>query len=202
MHHFICSVVSIITPTVLQVFPHHAEFRYREVELQRSIKEMVKRSLPPLTKFEPRTLCLACYSKDKVWYRAIIRSYNPSAKTVDVLYVDYLNSETLPLKYIRQCPKELLGWPLRTFRVRLHGIQVNPNVKEHDIRMSLQRVLSKRKLFAVVKKHPNYNSVILDNNTNNNTDLIEIALYESKDTSLKGVTIYESLIEKNYFQRY
>ncbi|KAM7362412.1 tudor domain-containing protein qin isoform 2-T4 [Cochliomyia hominivorax] len=40
MHHFNCRVVSIITPTILQIFPHHTEFRYRELELQRSIKEM------------------------------------------------------------------------------------------------------------------------------------------------------------------
>ncbi|XP_065371738.1 uncharacterized protein qin isoform X2 [Calliphora vicina] len=201
MHHFNCSVVSIVTPTILQIFPHHTEFRYRQLELQRSIKEIVKLSLPPLTKFEPRTICLACYTKDKIWYRAVIRSYNPTAKTVDVFYVDYLNSETLSVKYIRQCPQELLGWPLRTFRVRLHGIQVNPNVKEHEIRLGLHHILNKRKLFAVVKKHPNYNSLVLGN-TLNKTELIDIALYESKEESLKGITIYESLIEKNYFLRF
>ncbi|XP_046805839.1 RING finger protein 17 isoform X1 [Lucilia cuprina] len=201
MHHFTCSIVSIITPTILQIFPDHAEFRYREVELQRSIKEVVKRCPPPLTKFEPSTLCLACYTKDKIWYRAIIRSYNPNAKTVDVLYVDYLNSETLPLKYVRQCPKDLLGWPLRTFRVRLHGIKLNPHIKENEVRLALHQLLNKRKLFGVVKKHPNYSSLVLGT-TVNDSDLIEIALYESKEASLKGVTIYEPLIEKEYFQRF
>ncbi|XP_037806449.1 RING finger protein 17 isoform X1 [Lucilia sericata] len=202
MHHFTCSIVSIITPTILQIFPNHAEFRYREVELQRCIKEVVKRCPPPLTKFEPSTLCLACYTKDKIWYRAIIRSYNPNAKTVDVLYVDYLNSETLPLKYVRQCPKDLLGWPLRTFRVRLHGIKLNPHVKENEVRLALHQLLNKRKLFGVVKKHPNYSSLVLGTTTVNDSDLIEIALYESKEASLKGVTIYEPLIEKEYFQRF
>lgn len=200
LQQFNCRVISIITPTILQVFPLHTEFRYREVGLQRLIRELVKKSLPPLMKFEPRTLCLARYSKDKVWYRAVIRSYNPNAKTVDVLYVDYLNSETLSVKYIRQCPTELLDWPLRTFRVRLYGIKVNPNFKQHEIRMILHRLLTKQKLFAVVKKNLNCHGVIAGNNFNS-TDLLEISLYESKEASSKGLTIYQSLIENNYFQR-
>lgn len=199
MQHFNCRVISIITPVILQIFPHHAEFRYREVGLQRLVRELAKKSLPPLTNFEPRTLCLARYSKDKVWYRGVIRSYNPNAKTVDVLYVDYLNSETLPLKYVRGCPAELLGWPLRTFRVRLYGIKINPYIKEHEIRMVLHRLLTKKKLFAVVKNHFNYHSQIVNKNLNNN-DLLEIALYESKEASIKGITVYQSLLEKNYFQ--
>lgn len=201
MHHFKCRVVFIMTPVILQIFPMHTEFNYRDIDLQRTIKEMVKQSLPPLTTFEPRTLCLACYTKDRHWYRAVIRSYNKTAKTVDVLYVDYLNIETLPLKYVRQCPQELLSWPLRTFRVRLHGVNANPNVKDLEIRKSLQKLLNKRDLFAVVKKHPVCNSMVFGKSLNK-TDHIEVVLYESKEASLKGVTIYEPLIEKNYLRRF
>ncbi|TPX35480.1 hypothetical protein SmJEL517_g02151 [Synchytrium microbalum] len=45
--------------------------------------------------------CAAKYSVDEGWYRARIRKVNPADKTYTVLYMDYGNSETVPLSRLR-----------------------------------------------------------------------------------------------------
>ncbi|XP_049303754.1 RING finger protein 17 [Bactrocera dorsalis] len=157
---FECSVVSIVTPTIVQILPHLTEFEYRELELQRRIKHLVK-SAPMLTEYEPRTICLSQYQKDKKWYRALIRSHNPVAKQVDVLFVDYLNTASVSITHLKQCPLELISWPLRTIRARLHGLVPNPRLREKDIRQALQNIVLKRTLVARIVKEPKR----LDNST-------------------------------------
>lgn len=198
---FRCRVIKVISPRELQIVPTQNEFKQRDVDMQRSIRNAVKVA-PPLTHFEPRTICLACYSKDRKWYRAVIRSYNQLAKTVEVLYVDYLNSETLPLKYVKQCPPEVLGWSQRTFRVRLHGITPNPKYGENEIRLALHTMLAKKNLYAVVEKYAlnRMSSVQLDQLYPDN-DLMEVSLYNSENDISKDATAYESLIENRYYLR-
>uniref|UniRef100_A0A1A9W2S8 Tudor domain-containing protein n=1 Tax=Glossina brevipalpis TaxID=37001 RepID=A0A1A9W2S8_9MUSC len=213
MNDFFCSVASILKPTLLQVFPHHLEYEYNEMDMQRTIKRMVKMS-PPLMKFEPRTVCLARYTKDKRWYRAVICKYSPDSKMVEVLYVDYLNSEALPVKDVRQCPKELLFLPLRTFRVRLYDVKPNPEKSESEIRSALHNLLSRRKLYAVIKKRsiiPQTNDDIAFDTTEDfhaidtllppQNKLMNVVLYASPKFAEKGITVYESLIQSEMFIR-
>lgn len=208
---FQCRVVSIITPTVLQIFPIHSEFKQREIEVQRDIKYKVK-TAPPLKHYDAGTVCLACYSKDKKWYRALIRSHNKIAKTVDVLYVDYLNIETLPMKYVRQCPADVLAWPLRTFRVRLYGVKTNPRIREHEIRLALHKQLSKQNLFAIVKKPANGETRCIDVDEARSVckgtslhpdykDLMQVSLFKTQEMSVNKITAYDTLIEHAYFLR-
>uniref|UniRef100_A0A1A9V5Z9 Tudor domain-containing protein n=1 Tax=Glossina austeni TaxID=7395 RepID=A0A1A9V5Z9_GLOAU len=209
MKTFTCSVASILKPALLQVFPLHREFEYREMDMQRTIERMV-RVAPFLTKFKPRTVCLARYTKDKRWYRAVIRKYSADSKLVEVLYVDYLNSETLPVTDIRQCPKELLILPLRTFRVRLHDVKPNPMKPESAIRSALHKLLNRPKIHAVIKKRsmpPSASKPIVFGTTPGDSvlppqsDVMEVTLYESAEIALTGVTIYESLIQDGLFIR-
>uniref|UniRef100_A0A1A9ZEA0 Tudor domain-containing protein n=1 Tax=Glossina pallidipes TaxID=7398 RepID=A0A1A9ZEA0_GLOPL len=214
MKTFTCCVVSILKPALFQVFPLHLEFEYREMDMQRTI-ERIARVAPPLTKFKPRTVCLARYTKDKRWYRAVIFKYSTDSKLVEVLYVDYLNSETLPVTEVRQCPKELLILPLRTFRVRLHDVKPNPMKPEGAIRSALHKLLSRRKIHAVIKKRSmpppaskalvfgttQEDFVAIDSVLPSQSDVMEVTLYESAEVALKGVTIYESLIQDDLFIR-
>lgn len=150
---FECSVAFVVTPTIVQILPHLTEFDYRELELQRRIKHLVK-TVPTLTEYEPRTICLAQYHKDKKWYRALIRSHNPVAKQVDAFFVDYLNTASVPITQLKQCPFELVSWPLRTICARLHGLVPNPRLREKDIRQALQNIVLKRTLIARIVKEP------------------------------------------------
>lgn len=203
IRNFFCNVVDVTTPTILHIYPHLAELDHRETELERNIKLLVK-TAPLLTKFEPKTICLACYSKDKKWYRALIRSFNPVAMQADVLYVDYLNTETLSAMNLRQYPTELLTWPLRTFRVKLAGLEPNPRMREKDVRQALLNIVHKRVLYVRVKKQPpdEEDAVQTTVEESDKTDdkLVQIVLYESK-RSAPETPIYEDLIEQNFYIR-
>lgn len=196
---FKCRVIKIISPTVLHIIPITTDYKKQDINMQIAIGKAAK-TARPLTSFKRSTPCLACYSKDKKWYRAVIRSNNKISKTVDVLYVDYLNSETLPTKYIRECPPEVLSWPQRTLRVRLHGLIANMKVDESAIRLALHRTVSKRDLIAVVKKYRNCQTSSID--TLSATKKInEISLYESEYHLSLQIPIYEHLIKSNFYSR-
>ncbi|RUP51372.1 tudor domain-containing protein [Jimgerdemannia flammicorona] len=53
--------------------------------------------------FKPKTneIVSARFTEDKQWYRAKIRKQLPDIKSVEVIYVDYGNSEVIPLTQIR-----------------------------------------------------------------------------------------------------
>ncbi|XP_075147312.1 tudor domain-containing protein qin isoform X2 [Haematobia irritans] len=186
---FNCRVIKIISATVVQIFPvANGDFKRSDVEMQMDIRRHAK-TAAPLTRFEPRTPCLACYSKDKKWYRAVIRSYNQIARTVEVFYVDYLNSETLPQKYVKECPAAILSAPQRTFCARLHGIIANSKISSLDIRRALHDLIAKQNLLGIVRKHPN------------NQNFMEICLYKSSNLISTGTVAYETLIEKGFYIR-
>ncbi|XP_017477731.1 PREDICTED: uncharacterized protein LOC108367586, partial [Rhagoletis zephyria] len=218
---FECSVACIVTPTIVQILPHLTEFEYRELELERRIKHLVK-SAPYLTDFEPRTICLAVYHKDRKWYRALIRSHNPVAKQVDVLYVDYLNTASVLTTNLRQCPLELISWPLRTIRARLHGLVPNPRLREKDIRQALQDVLLKRTLIARIVKDPKCleSSAVFNMSDlmgpedidvagaatggagahqQDSTGIMEVHLYGGDNKSPKNARVYEMLIQESFY---
>lgn len=179
---FYCEVAYIRSPTVVHIFPHLSELKYRQLELARRIKSMVQK-LPMLSVYEAKTPCLARFSNDKIWYRAIIRSHNAPLHLVKVFYVDYLNTELVKEEYIRKCPNDLLAWPLRTFEMKLNGIKPNPRLREKDVKQALKKCLTGRKLLAkIVEERGN---------------IPEICLYKSKNET--DVLAYEDLIVQKYF---
>ncbi|XP_073813354.1 tudor domain-containing protein qin isoform X2 [Musca autumnalis] len=199
--HFKCRVIKIISPTVVQIFPETVDYKNQDINMQINIRRAVK-TARPLTNFEPCTPCLACYSRDKKWYRAVIRSYNPTSKMVEVTYVDYLNSETIPTKFVRECPPLVLSWPQRTFRVRLHGIKPNPNQAESVIRLALHRAVAKRTVIAVVNRlHNSHTSSDRIDNLCSDKDLNEITLYESELHLSSNISIHKNLIKSKLYLR-
>ncbi|XP_011192640.2 uncharacterized protein LOC105218629 [Zeugodacus cucurbitae] len=193
---FECSVASVVTPTIVQILPHLTEFEYRELELQRRIKHLVK-SAPALAQYEPRTICLTQYHKDKKWYRALIRSHNPVAKQVDVLFVDYLNTASVPITQLKQCPLELVSWPLRTIRARLHGLVANPRLREKDIRQALQNIVLKRTLVARIAKESKHldNSIAISMSDFIRQDGIGSLSTASASGTLSGAGTYQQNTE-------
>lgn len=66
------------------------------------------------------SLCCAQYSEDSQWYRACITKVVSDAK-VEVHFVDYGNTDTLPVAAIKQLRPDLLNFPVQAIKCRLEG---------------------------------------------------------------------------------
>ena len=64
--------------------------------------------------------CMAVY--EDVWYRARV-THVKDDDHVDVLFVDYGNSELVPVDDLRPVCRELMELPMQAFHCRLSGIQ-------------------------------------------------------------------------------
>ncbi|KAM9016499.1 tudor domain-containing protein 6 isoform 1-T1 [Ara ararauna] len=74
----------------------------------------------------PNSRCLAQYSEDEKWYRALIISEVPSAEKVEVIHVDYGNRELVPLANLRSIHKRFLNLEAQAFRCSLYNL-IQPN---------------------------------------------------------------------------
>uniref|UniRef100_A0A8C0F296 Tudor domain containing 6 n=1 Tax=Bubo bubo TaxID=30461 RepID=A0A8C0F296_BUBBB len=92
--------------------------------LMAEIQEYCKNSSNPCA--WPDSVCLAQYSEDEKWYRALITSETPSAEKVEVLYVDYGNREQVSLTNLRSTNKRFLKLEAQAFRCSLYNL-IQPN---------------------------------------------------------------------------
>lgn len=104
--------------------------------------------------FQPRVgeLISARFSQDQQWYRARVRRFNPD-KTINVLYVDFGNSENLANTQanIRRLPPQLSGTPALARECRLVFIKVPGADDEYgDDAYDLFRSLTEGKELAVI----------------------------------------------------
>ncbi|KFV70976.1 Tudor domain-containing protein 6, partial [Dryobates pubescens] len=88
--------------------------------LMKEIQEYCKNSSHPPG--WPNSVCLAQYSEDEKWYRALITSEVPSAKKVEVMYVDYGNRELVSLTNLRSINEHFLRLEAQAFRCSLYNI--------------------------------------------------------------------------------
>ncbi|KFV56557.1 Tudor domain-containing protein 6, partial [Tyto alba] len=92
--------------------------------LMAEIQEYCKNSSPPCA--WPNSVCLAQYSEDEKWYRALIISEVPSAEKVEVMYVDYGNRELVSLTNLRSTNERFLSLETQAFRCSLYNL-IQPN---------------------------------------------------------------------------
>ncbi|EOA93713.1 Tudor domain-containing protein 6, partial [Anas platyrhynchos] len=71
-------------------------------------------------------VCLAQYSEDEKWYRALIVAEITSAEKVEVIYVDYGNREWVSLTGLRSIPEHFLQLKAQAFRCSLYNL-IQPN---------------------------------------------------------------------------
>ncbi|XP_067995429.1 tudor domain-containing protein 1 isoform X2 [Melanerpes formicivorus] len=92
-------------------------------ELQRSLNQHCEK-LPSSPTFRPAagTVCCAQFTVDNVWYRAAVAAY-VSEDTVTALYIDYGNSEVLPLTRLRPMIPSLMALPAQAISCTLAGIK-------------------------------------------------------------------------------
>ncbi|KAL8173163.1 UNVERIFIED_CONTAM: hypothetical protein K2H54_041444 [Gekko kuhli] len=74
----------------------------------------------------PNPVCLAKYSGDGKWYRALIIHAAHPTEGVEVAYVDYGNKELVPLKNLRSTKAEFLQLKAQAFRCSLYNL-IQPN---------------------------------------------------------------------------
>lgn len=70
----------------------------------------------------PQSVCLAQYSEDRRWYRALIVSGVTPAGEVEVMYVDYGNRELVSLTSLRSINEHFLKLKAQAFRCSLYNL--------------------------------------------------------------------------------
>ncbi|XP_048358772.1 tudor domain-containing protein 6 [Sphaerodactylus townsendi] len=74
----------------------------------------------------PNPVCLAKYSEDGKWYRALIVHAGHPTEKVEVIYVDYGNKEHVSLKNLRSISTVFLKLRAQAFRCSLYNL-IQPN---------------------------------------------------------------------------
>ncbi|NXN89836.1 TDRD1 protein, partial [Bombycilla garrulus] len=90
--------------------------------LNKSLSEYCQKTPPDIFEPENGELCCAFYSEDGNWYRAMVQSVTPDG-SVRVSFVDYGNTEEVPLDNIRQISASFLKLPFQAIKCWLSGIK-------------------------------------------------------------------------------
>ncbi|NXB63140.1 TDRD1 protein, partial [Struthidea cinerea] len=92
-------------------------------ELEASLNEYCEQ-FPSSPSFRPAAgdACCAQFTEDNLWYRAVVRAY-ASEDTVLVDYMDYGNSDSLPLTRLRPIIPSLMDLPAQAIRCSLAGVK-------------------------------------------------------------------------------
>uniref|UniRef100_A0A8D2M7L0 Tudor domain-containing protein n=1 Tax=Zonotrichia albicollis TaxID=44394 RepID=A0A8D2M7L0_ZONAL len=116
-------------------------------ELEASLNEYCGK-IPSSPSFRPAAgnVCCAQFTEDNLWYRAAVTAY-ASEDTVLVDYVDYGNSDSLPLARLRPIIPSLMDLPAQAIRCSLAGVKA-PLARTSEC-ISYLRKLVKDKVLTV-----------------------------------------------------
>lgn len=73
-----------------------------------------------LLQFAVNTLCVAKYSEDNEWYRAVVKTCY--SDQLEVTFIDYGNSDLVPLSQVKIIKSELSNIPAQSIECSLYGI--------------------------------------------------------------------------------
>ncbi|EZA47491.1 Maternal protein tudor [Ooceraea biroi] len=121
------------------------------------------------SKIRSGVFCIAQYSEDLKWYRAIIKSVENNSASVE--FVDYGNTESVDFTKIKEIREEFLKLPMQAIHCRLFGLASTDN-KENGIfseqvegkLLQVEFVAEKNRLYEIVLHEmtngaPNANSI-------------------------------------------
>ncbi|KAH8243105.1 hypothetical protein KR032_004626 [Drosophila birchii] len=189
---FECSVKNVLSAVELQIAPNLAEFAKHELTLDKETCLLIE-GAAALANPKLNDLCLARHSKDKRWYRAVVKEIQESTQQATVFYIDFHDTEQVSYTRLKEMPKKLFMFPLRCFHVKLHGVKKNRNVEDKEVRHCLRDCLYKyARVFARVHYPFNYHANKSANSEDGKFDLIEVELFENKH---KKKLVYQSLID-------
>lgn len=203
---FLCIIDKVISATELQITPQLTEFAKQEISLAQETSALIKETAP-LQLIVQDALCLARYTKDNQWYRAIVKELNQMAQQATVYYIDFHDTEIVDFSALKAMPKQLFLFPQRSFRVKLHAIKMNRKFGETSVRHSLQACLCKYPMvFARVHYpfdyHNNTNDSIdsewdsSDDSMRNGFKLFEVEIFEN---NVKSELLYKPLIDSRMY---
>ena len=100
----------------------------RFCELTAQMAEITEANLKSITAATFGSLCLARFSLDKCWYRSRITRGN--AEQVEVMFVDYGNTEWKNIVDLYQLPQEFWDVPPQAQQFSLHGVSLPSNSED------------------------------------------------------------------------
>lgn len=86
-------------------------------------EEYFNKNSPALPELQIGMACVCKYSVDDLFYRARIESINKDNKTVDVVFVDYGNAETVDVNSIKPLSADLINLPMQASLVYIAGVK-------------------------------------------------------------------------------
>ncbi|KAL1509362.1 hypothetical protein ABEB36_004116 [Hypothenemus hampei] len=113
-------------------------------------------SLPNLTEFKVGTPCLAIFSEDGLWYRGQITNIETlNSRVVNILFVDYGNSEVVSITNLKIIPEKLMELPQQSWQANLN-IELVSDDPDSEIRVYqlLKPIDGKKRLVQMVKSDP------------------------------------------------
>ncbi|KAF9978105.1 hypothetical protein BGZ73_003677 [Actinomortierella ambigua] len=128
---------------------------------------------PPNWKPRNHEVVSAKFTEDNQWYRAkVLRSVD--AKSVEVIYIDYGNSESIPLARVRPLPPKFSTLPAQAQEAVLSYVKV-PAVEEdygHEAALRFRELVGGRQLVGVVdqREHNVMHLTLYDPNVSQNPD--------------------------------
>ncbi|KAH8337507.1 hypothetical protein KR059_012780, partial [Drosophila kikkawai] len=189
---FLCTVNNVLSALELQIAPCLSEFTKHEITLIKETSLLIKEAAA-LTSPKINDLCLARYSKDRRWYRAIVKEIQERIEQATVFYIDFHDTERVSYTNLKEMPNQLFMFPQRSFRVKLHGVKRNQNYEDKKVLQSLRTCLCNySKVYARVHYPFNYHANNSDHSEVGKFDLIEVELFENRH---KKKLAYQSLID-------
>uniref|UniRef100_A0A182P6J2 Tudor domain-containing protein n=1 Tax=Anopheles epiroticus TaxID=199890 RepID=A0A182P6J2_9DIPT len=176
----------------LHLFPHLEGHTQRMAQMTEKV-QLVANSRNQFHRWqasllEPGAACLAPYRADGLYYRAIVEEVDEEREEVRVLYVDYLNRDTVARKDLRKCPIGLRMVTLRNIMVRLAGLRTNARLRTEDVVRRLIDLLG-QPFFVRVVNYPLKQG---------KAAVPEVELYTDCDCK---TLVYQKMIDTKYFIR-
>ncbi|XP_076476295.1 protein tudor [Bombus vancouverensis nearcticus] len=132
--------------------------------------------------------CVAQYSKDRKWYRAVIKSIREDDVTVQ--FIDYGNIETVEYGKIKTIQKEFLELPKQAIHCKLFGVK-DDNIDSKKIEAFENLVINKTVEAEFISEENGMYSVLLKRMTDNGQTEIFINREFCEDIELTKESITE-----------
>lgn len=137
---FLAQAVMVTDPLRLWVCPQTHAHKQRMRNMAASIQQLVTDdSIPDSVTIG--MMYLARYKADDLFYRAKVKSYDSVVDEVTIVFVDYMNCAIIRMRDLRACPSTIQQLPISIVQVQLHGLRVNPRMREFDVERKLQYLL-------------------------------------------------------------
>lgn len=95
---------------------------------------------PLQTVFENKA-CIALCPNDQHWYRASILQYNQAKNLVRIRYIDYGDSDVIPVSDTREICSEWMWIPPASLNAKMFGMQLNPEMDLSVVVEQCSRIL-------------------------------------------------------------